>query len=391
MPGRKYPLNKHYSKKRARRFLKIVTSNDIFCQLNRLVYREILFCYDGVMENLSDIEYWKRGQTFLGVEVPIISGAMTWISTSDLVRAVSQAGGFGFLAAGNMPAEILENEIEILKRENIHFGVNLITIAPNYHDHLDKAIQLKVPHIVFAGSFPRKTEIEKAKDSGAKVMCFASTESIARRMIEYGTDALVLEGSEAGGHIGHVSTIILLQQVLFKFPEIPVFVAGGVATGKMIAHLFLMGACGVQMGTIFAMSEESPAHPDFKQRYKKARAREAFATPQYDSSLPVVAVRAIKNRGTENFGKLQLELLDRLRSGRITKKEAQYEAEKFWAGALRRAVQDGDLQNGSLMAGQSVGLVDEIKPVKQVIEDLISEANREIKTVSRLLNPERTP
>jgi enoyl-[acyl-carrier protein] reductase II len=341
------------------------------------------------METLTNFKFWKKGQKFLGVDIPIISGAMTWISTSGLVRAVSEAGGFGFLAAGNMPVEILEKEIKKLQDENIHFGVNLITIAPNYQDHLDKAIELKVPHIVFAGSFPRRTEIEKAKQNGAQVMCFASTESIARRMIEYGTDALVLEGSEAGGHIGHVSTIILLQQVLFKFPDIPVFVAGGIATGKIIAHLFLMGACGVQMGTIFAMSEESPAHPDFKRRYQKARAREAFATPQYDSSLPIVAVRAIKNQGSENFGKLQLELLKELKSNRITKIEAQYEAEKFWAGALRRAVQEGDILTGSLMAGQSVGLVNEIKPVRKIIDDLVSEASREFEAVGRLLNQSR--
>lgn len=321
---------------------------------------------------------------FLGVEYPIICGAMTWISDSKLVKALSDAGGFGALAAGNIPTELLEKEINILKEQKANFAVNLITIAPNYLSHLEKVIEMKVPVIVFAGSFPRKAELRAAKASGAKTICFASTQSIARLMIDYGTDALILEGSEAGGHIGHVSTIVLLQQVLFNFPNIPVFAAGGIATGKMMAHLFLMGAAGVQMGTIFAMAEESPGHPLFKARYIKARSREAFATPQYDSALPVVAVRALKNEGTEEFGKLQLDLLQQLKSNKISQKEAQYKVEEYWAGALRRAVQDGDIRHGSLMAGQSVGLVNQIKSVKQIILDLTQEAEQEIGKVQQL-------
>ncbi len=338
------------------------------------------------MKSLQDLKYWEKGQVFLGVRFPILSGAMTWISSSNLVKAVSDAGGFGVLAAGNMPIDLLAKEIELLQRGGIHFGVNLITLAPNYLDHLHKSIEMKVPYIVFAGSFPRKNEIRMAKEEGARVMCFASTQSIAQRMIEYGADALILEGNEAGGHIGHVSTIILIQQVLFNFPDIPIFVAGGIATGKMIAHLFLMGASGIQMGTIFAMSEESPAHNAFKERYKKARAREAFATPQYDSALPIVAVRAIKNKGTNDFGKLQLDLLNKIKNKEISRIEAQFEAEKFWADALRKAVQDGDVQYGSLMAGQSVGLVDNIKSIENIFNDLLSEANREFENIQKLLS-----
>jgi enoyl-[acyl-carrier protein] reductase II len=336
------------------------------------------------MKNLKELKHWKKGQEFLGVEYPIICGAMTWLSDSKLVKALSDAGGFGALAAGNMPVDLLEKEINTLKEQKANYAVNLITIAPNYMAHLEKVIQMKVPMVVFAGSFPRKAELRAAKESGAKTICFASTESIAQRMIDYGTDALILEGSEAGGHIGHVSTIVLLQQVLFNFPDIPVFAAGGIATGKMMAHLFLMGAAGVQMGTIFAMAEESPGHPLFKERYIKARSREAFATPQYDSALPVVGVRALKNEGTAEFGKLQLSLLQQLKKNEITQKEAQYKVEEYWAGALRRAVQDGDIRNGSLMAGQSVGLVNEIKSVKQIILDLTEEAEQEIKKVQKL-------
>ncbi|MCK4764309.1 MAG: nitronate monooxygenase [Candidatus Aminicenantes bacterium] len=337
------------------------------------------------MRKLKELKYWKRGQDFLGVKYPIISGAMTWISDAKLVKAVSDAGGMGVLAAGNMPADLLEKEINLLKEAGANYAVNLITLAPMYREHIEIAVRLKAPFIVFAGSFPRKEELRRAGAAGAKTICFASTESIAQRMIDYGADALVLEGSEAGGHIGHVSTTVLIQQVLFNFPDIPIFVAGGIASGKMIAHLFLMGAAGVQMGTIFAMAEESPAHPRFKERFKKARSREAFATPQYDSSLPIVAVRALKNKGTGDFGKLQLELLKKLKNNELTRIEAQFEAEKYWAGALRKAVQDGDIEHGSLMSGQSVGLVNEIKSVKKIMTDLLNEAEQEVAVAAALL------
>jgi enoyl-[acyl-carrier protein] reductase II len=299
---------------------------------------------------------------------------MTWISNAELVRAVAAAGGFGVLAAGNMPLEWLSTEVKKLQKDALSFGVNLITIAPNYQSHLAQVCDLKVPLVIFAGSFPRREEVKTAKAAGIRVMCFASTDSIAERMIDYGADALILEGSEAGGHIGHVSTIVLIQQVLFRFADIPIFVAGGIASGRMIAHLLLMGAAGVQMGTIFAMSAESPAHPLFKERFRKARAREAMATPQYDSALPVVAVRALKNRGTAEFGKLQLELVIKLKKGEISRVEAQYQVERYWMGALRRAVQEGDVEGGSLMAGQSVGLVSASKPVRTIIEELLREA-----------------
>lgn len=337
------------------------------------------------MKNLKELKHWKRGQEFLGVQYPIISGAMTWLSDSKLVKAVSDAGGLGVLAAGNMPPELLEQEINTLKEQNANYAANLITLAPNYEAHLELVSRLNVPIVFFAGSFPRKAEIQIAKEAGLKTICFASTESIAEKMIEYGADALVLEGSEAGGHIGHVSTIVLLQQVLFNFPEVPIFAAGGIATGKMTAHLFLMGAAGVQMGTIFAMAEESPAHMKFKERFRKARSREAFATPQYDSALPVVAVRALKNKGTGEFGKLQLELLEKLKNNEITRVDAQYKVEEYWVGALRRAVQDGDTEYGSLMAGQSVGLVNEIKSVRDIILDLVKEAEEELSNVHKLL------
>ena len=159
---------------------------------------------------------WKKGREFLGVRYPIIAGAMTWVSDSRFVADVCNEGAFGCLAAGNMPPELLEREISDTKSlTGRPFAVNLITIAPNYKEHLAVAVGMKVPYIVFAGSYPRRPEIEIAKASGARVLSFASTEVLARRLIEMGVDALILEGSEAGGHVGHVSLGILLQQVLF--------------------------------------------------------------------------------------------------------------------------------------------------------------------------------
>lgn len=330
----------------------------------------------------------KRGSEFLNCEYPIICGAMTWISEPKLVSAVSNNGGFGCLAGGNAPTEILGKSIEETRSlTNKPFGVNLITIAPAYKEHLAMLKDYQLPYVIFAGSFPRDKEIQIAKDSGAKVLCFASTQSIAERMIRYGADGLILEGSEAGGHIGHVATTILLQQVLFKFGEqLPVFAAGGIGTGKLAAHVMLMGAAGIQMGTRFVMTEESNVHPNFKEVFMRANARDAVATPQYDSKLPVVAVRALKNKGMSKFGELQLQLLMEMQEGKIRREQAQEEVEKYWIGALRRAAIDGDVEGGSLMAGQAVGLLDKIVSIRELIEEIVGDADKELQKLKQFFD-----
>jgi enoyl-[acyl-carrier protein] reductase II len=324
-------------------------------------------------------QFGKRGTDFLGVKYPVISGGMTWISNFELVKAVADAGAFPVFAGGNTPPDIFEKEIDRLVAEiKAPFAVNMITIAPNFRAHYDILLRKDVPFVVFAGSFPRKSDVQGMKESGKKTMAFASEGSIAAQQIRFGIDALILEGSEAGGHIGHVSLMILLQQVLFEFDQVPIFVAGGIATGKMVAHLMMMGAAGVQLGTRFVMSDECTAHPNFKEAFLKANARQAISTPQYDSKLPVVAVRAINNKGMAEFGKLQLQLLKELESGSITREKAQFEVEHFWVGALRKAAMDGDVDTGSLMAGQSVGLIKDIKPIKKIVEDIAIEAEEEL-------------
>jgi enoyl-[acyl-carrier protein] reductase II len=324
----------------------------------------------------------EKGRAFLGVRYPLICGAMTWVSDPKLVSCVCNAGGFASLAGGNTPRETIEQQVnETRKLTDKPFGLNVITIAPAYRDHLALVQKMEIPFVVFAGSFPRRAEIQMVKDSGARVMCFASAESIAHRMIDYGADALILEGMEAGGHVGHVTLTILLQQVLFRVRDVPVFVGGGIATGRMCAHLFLMGAAGVQLGTRFAMARESPAHARFKEAFIRAKARDAVSTPQFDSRLPVVAVRALRNRATGEFGKLQLELVKKLEDGSITRTDAQTRVEEFWVGRLRDAVIDGDVLHGSLMAGQSVGLVDKEMSVEETMNELVTDIEKELQRV----------
>jgi len=341
-----------------------------------------------VQSNIALLDkIWHKGKAFLGIKYPIISGGMTWLSDHELAKAVSDCGAFPVIAAGNMPPEELEQEIdECVRTLKTPFAVNLITVAPNYRAHYDLILHKNVQYVIFAGSFPRKADIEGMKKNGKKTMSFASERTIASRQIDYGVDALILEGSEAGGHIGYVSLIILLQQVLLDFRDFPIFVAGGLADGRLMAYLLLMGAYGCQFGSLFVCSEECNAHPRFKQAFIRARARQAMATPQYDSRLPVVAVRAIKNQATDEFGRLQFRLLQQLEKGEITRDHAQYEVEKFWVGSLYKAVIDGDVELGSLMAGQSVGLIHEIKPIREIIDKLIQAAESELHRLSSILN-----
>ncbi len=329
--------------------------------------------------------FFKRGREFLGTRYPIMCGAMTWISDPRMVSCVCNAGGFGLLAGANAPSEVLREQIlETRRMTRCPFGVNIITLAPAYADHLNLACELGCGFVVFAGGIPKKREIRQAKSAGAGTICFASTEALAMSLIERGADALILEGSEAGGHIGPVALSVLIQQILFQVDSVPIFIAGGIATGRMMAHLLMMGAAGIQMGTRFVLSTECSVHENFKEAFKRAKARDAVATPQFDSRLPVIPVRALKNEGTAEFGKLQLDLLNKLDAGRISREEAQFEAERFWVGALRKAAVEGDVTRGSLMAGQSVGLVDEIKPLKTIIDEMVAEGEAEMQRLNHL-------
>jgi enoyl-[acyl-carrier protein] reductase II len=185
---------------------------------------------------------------------------------------------------------------------------------------------------------------------------------------------LVVEGAEAGGHIGPVSTSVLAQEILPQIRDVPVFVAGGIGRGEAMLSYLEMGAAGVQLGTRFVCASECIAHPNFKQAFLKAAAREAQPSVQIDPDFPVIPVRALANNGTKRFMEVQQEVIAKFRSGELAKDAAQLEIEHFWAGALKRAVIDGDVENGSLMAGQSVGLVNSIQPVAEILAELVAQA-----------------
>jgi len=317
-----------------------------------------------------------RGAAFLGSETAILCGAMSWVSERNLVSAISNAGGFGVIACGAMTPELLDTEIAATRAlTDKPFGVNLITMHPQLFDLIEVCGKHGVGHVVLAGGIPPKGSVEAIKAHGAKVICFAPTLALAKKLLRSGADALVIEGMEAGGHIGPVSTSVLAQEMLPELAEEHlIFVAGGIGRGQAIAGYLEMGAAGVQLGTRFACASESIAHPDFKKAFFRASARDAVASVQVDPRLPVIPVRALKNKGTEEFTAKQIEVASKLDRAEVGMDEAQLQIEHYWAGALRRAVIDGDVENGSLMAGQSVGMLKEEEPVATIIEKLLAQS-----------------
>ena len=317
-----------------------------------------------------------RGIEFLGSETAILCGAMSWVSERNLVSAISNAGGFGLIACGAMTPELLDAEIAGTKAlTDKPFGVNLITMHPQLFDLIEVCAKHQVTHIVLAGGLPPAGSLDAIKGNGAKLICFAPALSLAKKLIRSGVDALVVEGMEAGGHIGPVSTSVLAQEILPEVSEqVPVFVAGGIGRGEAIAGYLDMGAAGVQLGTRFACATESIAHPNFKKAFFRASARDAISSVQIDPRLPVIPVRALKNASSELFTAKQREVAQLLDEGKVEMMEAQLQIEHYWAGALRRAVIEGDVDNGSLMAGQSVGMVTKEEPVADIIAQLMTEA-----------------
>jgi len=227
---------------------------------------------------------------------------------------------------------------------------------------------------VLAGGIPTVAAIQRIRAGAVRVFCFAPALILAKKLVRMGADAIVIEGSEAGGHIGPVSTAVLAQEVLPHLTEVPVFVAGGIGRGEAILSYLEMGASGVQLGTRFVCAHESIAHAQFKRAFIRASARDAVASVQLDARFPVIPVRALANPATDRFREIQRQLIDRFNSGELSQKDAQLEIEHFWAGALRRAVIDGDVETGSLMAGQSVGLVTREQSTADILAELVGQA-----------------
>jgi len=318
---------------------------------------------------------WQRGRDFLGADIAVMGGAMTWVSERRLVSALSNAGGFGVLACGAMSPDLLAAEIAgTFALTDRPFGVNLIIMHPDLDRLIDVCTAARVGHVVLAGGMPSQRAIARIKDGGAKVVCFAPSLGIAKRLVRLGADAIVVEGSEAGGHIGPVATSVLAQEVLPHLTDVPVFVAGGIGRGDAILGYLEMGAAGCQLGTRFVCAHESIAHPKFKQAFVRAAARDAMPSVQLDPQFPVIPVRAIQNRGTELFAATQREAIDKVRRGETDQAAAQLSIEHFWAGALRRAVIEGDVEFGSLMAGQSVGMVTREQAIADILKELVDQA-----------------
>ena len=359
---------------------------------------------------------WARGTELLGCEVAIMGGAMSWVSERHLVAALSNAGAFGVIAASSMPPELLDKEIKATREllrpltspggrgrnskaisgEGIHgkaeqesphpnplpqgegmlpsFGVNLILMHPQLEQLADICLANHVTHVVLAGGMPKGPLIQKLKAGGAKVIAFAPTAGIGRKLVKMGVDALIIEGMEAGGHTGAVSTSVLAQEILPVIRDVPVFVAGGIGRGEAIVSYLEMGASGVQLGTRFVCASESIAHEKFKQAFIHAAARDATLSVQYHPDFPVIPVRAIENKATDDFTRFQKETVEKVFGGQMSKEEGQLAIEHFWAGSLRRAVIEGDVERGSLMAGQSVGMVQRIQTAQEIIDELIEQS-----------------
>lgn len=318
---------------------------------------------------------WARGRELLGSEHAIMGGAMSWVSERHLVSALSNAGAFGVIAASSMPPELLHKEIIATQQMTQKpFGVNLIIMHPQLAELVEVCITNKVTHVVLAGGVPKGATITRLKEGGAKVICFAPTAALGKKLVKMGADALIIEGAEAGGHIGPVSTSVLAQEILPLIRDVSVFVAGGIGRGEAIVSYLEMGASGVQLGTRFVCAKESIAHENFKKAFINANARDAMPSVQYHPDFPVIPVRAIVNKASEEFTRFQKETVEKVFAGAQSKEEGQLAIEHFWAGSLRKAVIEGDVERGSLMAGQSVGMVQCIQTAQEIVDELVQQA-----------------
>ena len=300
--------------------------------------------------------------SLLGIKYPIFQGAMAQIARHELVSAVSNAGALGILASGGVSPEELRKEIQQCKElTDKPFAVNLMLMMPNIDEIIDVVIEEGVKIVTTGAGTPRKF-MPRLKEAGIKVIPVIPSVKAAVKMEELGCDAVVVEGMEAGGHVGTSTTMALLPQVTSAV-NIPVIAAGGIADGRGMAAAYCLGASGVQMGTVFLASEECPVTDAYKNMILEAVDTSTTLTGEKLGA----PVRGIKNELTKRYHELEEQ------------SSTLMELEELTLGSLRRAVYDGDVENGSVMAGQIAGLVTEIRPVKNIIEDVIKEAREVLK------------
>lgn len=293
----------------------------------------------------------------LDIEYPIIQGGMAWVATGELASAVSQTGGLGIIGAGNAPAEVVREEIRKVKEVTDNpFGVNVMLLSPHVDEVVEVVVEEEVPVVTTGAGNPAKY-LDDFKSVGAKVIPVVPSVALARRMARYGVDAVIAEGNEAGGHIGRLNTMALVPQIVDAI-DLPVIAAGGIADGRGFTAALTLGAKGVQMGTRFVCTEECIAHDDYKEAIINARDRDAVVTGR-STGHPV---RNLKNKLTRQIQKLEDEDADKER------------IEELGIGRLKQAVIDGDVEEGSVMAGQVAGMIAEIKPAAEIIDGIIEES-----------------
>ena len=298
----------------------------------------------------------------LGIEYPIIQGGMAWGAEHHLAAAVSEAGGFGLIGAASAPAEIVREEIRKAKAlTDKPFGVNIMLLNPNSEEVAKVVVEEGVKAVTTGAGNPEKF-IPMFKEAGIKVIPVVASVAMAKRMERYGADAVVAEGMEAGGHIGSQTTMALIPQVVDAV-DIPVIAAGGIGDGRGFAAVTMLGAEAVQMGTRFVVADESIVHDNYKDRIVKAKDIDTVVTG-LSTGHPI---RVLRNQMTKEYLKLE-------ESGAPFE-----ELEKLTLGALRKAVMDGDIKNGSVMAGQIAGLVHKRQSCKEIIEEIMREAESLLK------------
>jgi len=303
----------------------------------------------------------------LNIDYPIIQGGMAWIGTFELVSAVSNAGGLGIIGSGDAPTEWLKAQIrQTRERTDKPFAVNIMMMSPFLKDNLELVLAEKVGIVTFGGGNPG-SYVPNLKEAGFKVVPVVSSVALARRLERLGADAIIAEGVESGGHIGETTTMALVPQVVSSI-KVPVIAAGGIADGRGLVAALALGAQGVQMGTRFICSEECIAHPKFKEQIIEAHDRATVVTGQ-STGHPV---RCLENKLTHRFAVLE-------RAG-----ASKAELEELGRGKLSLGVIQGNIEEGSLMAGQIAGLIKEVKPVKAIIQDIIAEAEGVIDTLKKL-------
>lgn len=293
----------------------------------------------------------------LGIKYPMLQGGMAWVATSELAAAVSNAGGLGIIGSGAAPRDVVQKEINRIKKlTNRPFGVNVMLMS----SHVDEIIQLlyeeKVPVVTTGAGNPGKY-MSRFKEIGTKVIPVVPSVALGKRMEKIGADAIIVEGTEAGGHIGELTTLSLVPQAVDEV-KIPVIAAGGIADGRGLVAALALGAKGVQIGTRFVCTVECQVHENYKNAIIKSSDRDAVVTGRTTGH----PVRSLRNKFTKNL--LELE-----------KQNTDIDTiESFGTGMLRRAVIEGDVENGSVMAGQISGLIKDIKTCEQVIQDIMAEA-----------------